>query len=265
MLVGRSKNIILNTPIMVAGFPDSGMVGSIAMNHLIEQLGLHQIAYIESQYVMPAALYVAGRFRHPFRIYSNSGGTLCALICEAPTMAKGTYSISDAIIGWCLDVLVNEVIVIGGISTENFTSSNFGNRKALLLRNKRDDGTFGSIAEDLGQASVRDMKQNIEITVPNTALIAGLAGALLSSCVVRDLQCTGLLVPTGGITPDPEAAAILLEALGLLVPKVRVNTSTLSKQAEAVKKHLEEHMKMYHQSMGEYERSTTPEVERMYK
>jgi uncharacterized protein len=265
MTVARSKNVVLNAPIMIAGFPDAGLIGSIAMNHLIEQLGLHQIAYIESQYVMPAALYVAGRFRHPFRIYSNNSGTLCALICEAPTLTRGTYSISDAIIGWCLDSLVNEVIVIGGISAENFTSSNLGSRKALLLRNRRNDGTFGSIAEDIGLASVRDMNQNVEITMPNTALIAGLAGALLSSCVVRDLQCTGLLVPTVGITPDPEAAAILLEALGTLVPKVNVNTSSLRKQAEAIKKHLEEHMKMYQQSMGEYERSTTPEVERMYK
>jgi len=51
-------------------------------------------------------------------MHSNNNGTLCALICEAPTLAKGTYSISDAIIDWCLNSLVNEVIVIGGISRE---------------------------------------------------------------------------------------------------------------------------------------------------
>lgn len=40
------SNFKANDSVMIAGFPSPGMIGSIVCNHLIEQLDLHQIAYI---------------------------------------------------------------------------------------------------------------------------------------------------------------------------------------------------------------------------
>lgn len=88
----------------IAGFPDSGMIGSTTINHIIEQLKMHQIVYIESQYVMPAAIFIGKRFRHPLRIYAKDSGTVCALICEVPMTATGTYSIINTIVDWCAHI-----------------------------------------------------------------------------------------------------------------------------------------------------------------
>ena len=68
--------ISLDNPTLVAGFPDSGMIGSISLNQIIEQLHMHQIASVESRYVMPAAIFIGKKFRHPFRIYANDSGSL---------------------------------------------------------------------------------------------------------------------------------------------------------------------------------------------
>ena len=56
-----------------------------------------------------------GKLHHPFRIYSNIDGTICALICEAPIMINGMHSVLDALATWAEDVGVNDVFVIEGI------------------------------------------------------------------------------------------------------------------------------------------------------
>jgi hypothetical protein len=44
----KSKNAVL-----VAGFSGPGLVGSIGANYTIEKLGMHQIACIDSEFIVP--------------------------------------------------------------------------------------------------------------------------------------------------------------------------------------------------------------------
>jgi predicted ATP-grasp superfamily ATP-dependent carboligase len=231
------------------------MIGSVTINHIIEQLNMHQIAYIESQYVMPAAIFIGKRFRHAFRIYASDSGKLCVLICEVPVIARGTYSIINTIADWSSTAGVGEIIVLGGILPANFSPPYLLERKAMLLRNelaeKPSDQT--STSDDHGFA------------VPDDAVIVGLSGALLTACAARGLRCTALMIPTMPEAPDPEGAAIVLEALPKILPGLKIDTSAIRQKVEMIKKHLEEFLKMHQQQMQDYERSTSREAERIYK
>jgi uncharacterized protein len=246
------RSISLDRPFLIAGFPDNGMIGSVSINHIIEQLGMHQIASVESQHVMPAAIFIGRKFRHPFRIYANDSGTVCALICEVPVIARGTSSIINTLIDWSANAGVREIIVLGGILPTNFSPPYLVERKPLILQNE----VAESRDADLGSAGM---------VVPDDAVIVGLSGALLSLCAARGLKCTALMIPTMSEAPDPEGAAIVLEALGKILPGLKIDTSALREKVEMIKKHLEEFLKMHQQQMQEYERAASRETERIYK
>jgi uncharacterized protein len=251
----RAHRVKLDRPVLIAGFPDSGMIGSVTVNHIIEQLNMHQIGCIESQYVMPSAIFIGKRFRHPFRIYVNDLGTVCTLICEVPVSAKGAHSIINTIIDWCMNSAVNEIIVLGGILPTNFSPPYLLQRKAMLLRNNLE------VKSHSEQQTVDDLG----MVVPEDAIIVGLAGSLLSISAARGISCSALMIPTIEESPDPEGAAIILEALPKILPGLKIDTSVLREKVEIIKRHLEEFLKMYQQHTHEYDRPASRETERIYK
>jgi predicted ATP-grasp superfamily ATP-dependent carboligase len=103
------------------------------------------------------------------------------------------------------------------------------------------------------------------MAVPDYAVIVGLAGYLLSACAARGLRCTPLMIPTISESPDPEGAAIVVEALSKILPGLKIDTSSLRQKVEIIKKHLEEFFKIREQQMKDYERAASRETERMYK
>jgi uncharacterized protein len=273
--VARTQ-INLDEPILIVGFPDNGMIGSIRINYMIEQLAMHQITFVESEYVMPAALFIGKKFRHPFRIYANDKGNICAMICEVPVILRGVPSITNAIINWANNSQSRQVTVVGGIAPSNFSPSFLLDRKALLLQNTALPQENGSIASanELASGSENDknnnnqaQNKNSKILIPDSAIVPGLTGSLLSSCATRDISCTAIMVPTLGDVPDPEGAALVLEALDEIVPTIAMDTSELRREAEEIKKRLEEFMKMHQRHMLEYEQAAAdrPAVEGIYK
>lgn len=246
------SKISLNNPILIAGFPDGGMIGSISINHIIENLSMHQIASVESQHIMPAAIFIVKRFRHPFRIYANDSGTLCALVCEVPVIAKGTFSLINTIIDWSTNAGTREILVLVGILPTNFSPPFIDGRKPLLLQNEV-RGNTKYVDETIA-----------EMQMPDEAIIVGLAGSLLSMCAARNVKCTALMVPTVLSSPDPEGAAIVLEALIKIPLGLRIDTSRLRKEAETIKKHLNEFMKIRQHQIGELERASS-DAERIYR
>lgn len=248
-----TSKISLNNPILIAGFPDGAMIGSISINHIIENLAMHQIASVESRHIMPAAIFIGKRFRHPFRIYANDSGTVCALICEVPVLARGISSVTNAIIDWSINAGTREILVLGGILPTNFSPPFNDGRKPLLLQN-----------QVAGNTKYVD-ETTAEMQVPDEAIIVGLAGSLLSICAARNVKCTALMVPTVLNSPDPEGAAIILEALAKIPFGISIDTSRLRKDAETVKKHLNEFMKMSQQQIMEHERATSSDIEQIYK
>jgi uncharacterized protein len=248
-----TQRVALDNPILIAGFPDSGLVGSICINHIIEQLGMHQIASIESSYIVPAAIFVGKRFRHPFRIYANDSGTICALIREVPILARGVLSLANVVVDWSTKSGVREILTLGGILPTNFSPPYLLDRKPLLLQN---DGTeLKSVGQEEGS----------RVIVPDDAIIIGMPGAILSTGASRGLRCTAVMIPTMAEGPDPEGAAIVLESLAASHLKLTIDTSSLRQKVEAIRQHLQEHLRMHKQQMQQYEQGASRETDRIYK
>jgi uncharacterized protein len=221
------KNIVLKDPVLIAGFPGPGLVGSISVNYLIEKLQMKQIGCVESEFIIPGVIYYDGRLRHPFRLYSNQEGSLCVLVCEAPILIRGISSVLNLVMKWCNNNNVQEVLVLGGFSRPGLDNS------------KREPYIFSSINEDSVQKTSFDRKIITTYLEPTT-FIGGIPGGLLSSSLANNIPCTALFIPSRDDLPDAEGAAIIIDEINKITKdeKLKVDTSQLRQEGENLKKRM---------------------------
>jgi len=221
------KNIVLKDPVLIAGFPGPGLVGSISVNYLIEKLQMKQIGCVESEFIIPGVIYYDGRLRHPFRLYSNQEGSLCVLVCEAPILIRGISSVLNLVMKWCNNNNVQEVLVLGGFSKPGLDDS------------KREPYIFSSINEDNVQKTSFDRKI-INTYLEPTTFIGGIPGGLLSSSLANNIPCTALFIPSRDDLPDAEGAAIIIDEINKITKdeKIKVDTAQLRQEGENLKKRM---------------------------
>ncbi len=231
------KSVDLKEPLVIAGFVGAGLVGSIAADHIINQMKMDEVACVKSKYLPPVAIFVEEKLRHPFRIHASKKDNICVIICEVPLKEDGLYSIASTLLDWAeqkgaKEILVMEGIPIPGLPTERRTF-------CVTERGK---------CEPYREKGIDTLKQGI---------IAGMAGAILSECLSRKIGGTAILTPAMATIPDPEGAATLIEALNKS-HGLNINTSELVAGANEIKKKLKEIAENYEKTAG------THETDRMY-
>lgn len=239
---GKKK---LNSPILIAGFPGAGLVGSISTSYIINKLHMNQIACVESEFIVPGVIYTEGKLRHPFRLYSNKEGNICVLVCEAPIMVEGMYSVLDTFVKWALNNKVNEVMVLDGIAVEGLPDSkrmpiilSSDGREADAANLIHDDNNNSDITNKEEEEKKDDKSHSI---YPSTAFIGGIAGGILSSCLSNGIASKALLISAARRIPDPEGAAIIIESLSKITnnESLKIDTQQLREQGASLKMRME--------------------------
>lgn len=205
------KKIELNSPIIFAGFVGAGLVGSLSISHIIEELKMEEIGLMRSKYLPPSTVFMKGRLRHPFRFYANKDGTICAIICEITLRMEGLYSLVSAILDWSEKKGSKEIVILDGIPSE-----------------EHDDKAYCAAKEDL----IRMMADK-DISMIPQGFITGIPGGILNECIVRKIQGVALLAKANKTSPDPIAASTLIEALNRFYD-MKIDTSSLEKEKERI-------------------------------
>ncbi|MCE2505855.1 MAG: proteasome assembly chaperone family protein [Nitrosopumilaceae archaeon] len=185
------KKVELKSPVIFAGFVGAGLVGPVAINHIIEKLDMEEIGVMRSKYLPPSTVFMRGRLRHPFRFYANKEGTVCAIICEITLRMEGLYSLVASILDWAAEKGSKEIVILDGVAGV-----------------EHDDKAYCAAEEDL----IRTMADK-DISMIPQGFITGIPGGVLNECLVREIQGITLLAKANKIAPDSEAAATLIDAL----------------------------------------------------
>ena len=109
----------LFNPLVIAGFSGVGLIGGIAISHIIDKLKMKEIGHIRSKYLPPTVVFFDGKLRHPFRIYSQENGKLCAIVCEVPLRSTIAHDIAEAILDWVEKKGAKELVVLGGVAVRS--------------------------------------------------------------------------------------------------------------------------------------------------
>jgi len=204
------KKTILKSPIVFAGFVGAGLVGPLSVGHIIDKLKMEEIGYLRSRHLPPSTVFIQGRLRHPFRLYSNNDGTICAIICEI-TLPFGLHDIVSTILNWAEKNGSHEIVILDGVAAAT-----------------HDNKAFCAAEEDL----CRVMESNDIKMIPQ-GFITGVAGGLLNECLVRKIQGVTLLVKASEKGADSLAAATLVEAVNRAY-NMNIDTTDLRKDKKKI-------------------------------
>ena len=201
------KKTVLKSPIIFAGFVGAGLVGPLSVGHIIDKLKMEEIGYLRSRHLPPSTVFIQGRLRHPFRLYSNNDGTICAIICEITLQMEGLYDIISTILDWAETKGSHEIVILDGVASAT-----------------HDDKAFCAAEDDLCR-----VMENNDIKMIPQGFITGVAGGILNECLVRKIQGVTLLVKASDKKPDPLAAATLVDAVNRAY-HMSVDTTELRKK-----------------------------------
>ena len=204
------KKTILKSPIIFAGFVGAGLVGPLSVGHIIDKLKMEEIGYLRSRYLPPSTVFIQGRLRHPFRLYSNNDGTICAIICEI-TLPFGLHDIVSTILNWAEKNGSHEIVILDGVAAAT-----------------HDNKAFCAAEEDLCR-----VMENNDIKMIPQGFITGVAGGLLNECLVRKIQGVTLLVKASAKSADSLAAATLVEAVNRAY-NMNIDTTDLRKDKKKI-------------------------------
>ena len=194
---------------LLTGFPGAGLVGSIALQYLVENAGFTHLGNITSRFLPPISLATNGLAQAPIRLYEKDN--IVAILADVPIPPQISYEVSAGLIEWFSDKsVITDLVVIGGVTT-------------------------GSEGERVfGVATTPDSLDKIKeqaVILPALS-ITGISGSMIIEAQLRGIPATGFLVETN-FNVDPRAA---IEALKILNIRYgfEVDTQPLMEQADQV-------------------------------
>ena len=186
-----SKPLPANGAVLM-GFPGSGLVGTIALQYMVDQLEFEQIGSMNSRYFPPLAMMNKGLINDPVRVYAKSIGdyTIAAIVADIPIAPPICFEISNSIMEWLEPFKPKEVLTIAGIVT-----------------NEPEKRVFGVATTTEALQRIQDHTLVLPI-----GSISGIASSILTECKSRNIPAYGLLGETVN-APDPRASAATIEVL----------------------------------------------------
>jgi uncharacterized protein (TIGR00162 family) len=214
----------LQSPYLICGFPGSGYVGKIAVDHLIQELDAKHLADIYSTSFPPQVLIRTDGVAEPIKntiFYaanlvassSSSSNDLLLLTGDSqPVSPESQYLLAEEILDIAAKFNTQKIFTLGAYITQVFVDK---------------PRVFGT-ANDIEIVKAFD-GQNI-LTMDNGS-VAGMNGLIVGIAKIRGIKGTCLLGETSGYVVDAKASKVVLESL-LSITGLRVNMTDIEKKAK---------------------------------
>ena len=217
------KKSIPSEVTMLCGFPDVGLVGVLASSHVISELKLDEMAYVDSDLLPPIVVLHEGLPRAPMRIMGNNN--LLVTIAETAIPAVGVQRLMRSFVDWAKSKNVKTLIPIGGIPVQN-------------RQNIEEPKVFGT-GSNLDMIRLLDQKGT---SVLKEGFMVGPQALIMRYSAERNIPAIALLAQSFYNYPDPEAAAAALKQLANITG-IKVDVSKLFEKGEEIRLRAKDVMK----------------------
>jgi len=198
-------------PVIIEAFPSRGYVSTIAANHMIKQLGMELVGYVECDKLDAVAVVHESKPMHPIRIYAKDN--LVVIFSELIIPLNLVHEFTSAIGEWFNSMKPKKAILLASVPGVE------SKHKHEILTVTMDEEMRGA----LKKANVREMDEGV---------LTGMSSSLMMKCVNMNLPVTSLMVETTYV-PDVSAAASLMRILSELLD-LKVDTDELAKAGKDI-------------------------------
>jgi uncharacterized protein len=215
---------------LLFGFPDVGLVGVIAASHLIDELNMTEVAYVDSELLPPLIVLHEGLPHSSIRIFADKSVLLA--VSEVPIPAEVIYPVMNALIEWGKSKSVKMMISLSGIPIQD--RQDVKELKAFAAASSPE---MLKLAQDKGLEVLTEgyMVGPQAVVLQRAANSGPPALMLLSQCFFN--------------YPDPEAAAEVLKELEKIIG-LKVDVAKLLEKGEEIRVRARDVMKRTQQEMS---------------
>jgi uncharacterized protein len=232
------EEVSSKNPVILEGVPGIGLVGNIVATQIASELKMKQIGTIESRLFPPITVLFDGLTYAPVRIYEDPQNNFLVVLSDILIHPMIAYDIGKSVTGWAQSLNAKLNIPIAGIAT---------------MREERTVYAAATGAEQL--ALVKDKTETLV-----TGSISGIAGSIMNESHVNKLPALCLLGETQGPTPDPRAAARVIDVVSNVL-NLNISTKKLVEEADQIETELH---KLAEQVQGAEQAETKGPTQVMY-
>lgn len=209
------EDVSLDQPVLIEGFPGVGLVGKMAVDHIIDEFEMDHYANVYCDSIPSVATYRKDERQlvTPVRLYVDAERNLLALQSDVPIGPEAATDFGDCVADWFVDEDVVPVYISGLPRATDEQRQLYG-------------VASGAGIERLGDAGVERPAE--------MGLVSGPTGALLSHAIKNETTAVGLIVETNPQLPDPEASQIVIRNGIEPIADITVPTEDLSNRAAEI-------------------------------
>lgn len=239
--MGREEIAIIETKeipkdaYMVFGFPDVGLVGVIAASHLISELKMTEVAYVDSELLPPMTVIHEGLPHSPIRIFGNH--KILLVVSEVPLREELIHPVTRKLIDWGRGKGAKLMISLSGIPVPG-----------------RQDLDELKVFATASTSEMLKFVQEKGIEILMEGYMVGPQAIMLQYCASMNFPAVTLLSQCFFNYPDPEAAAKVLERLSLITG-VKVDVSRLVEKGEEIRLKARDMMKRTQQELAKMKKT----------
>jgi uncharacterized protein (TIGR00162 family) len=207
----------LKSPHLICGFPGSGYVGKLAVDHLIQELPANHLVDIYSSSFPPQVMIkpdgTADLMKNSVFWWHGDGADLLLLTGDSqPANPDSEYALAEEVLGLAEQFGTEQVFTLAAYITGVFVDK---------------PKVFGTATD---QETIKAFSSN-NISVMDSGSITGMNGLVIGIAKLRNIKGICLLGETSGYVVDAKASKAVLETL-LQIVNVRVNMTNLEKRAK---------------------------------
>jgi len=240
----QTRNVELDSPTVIIGFPDEGLVGSIGVSHIIETLGLKEMAHVESRLMPPVVVVKKRRPRSSIRLYEKDD--MVAVISEVPIPPPMMYPLAGGLGEWFEEVSPQRVLILGGIPVQN-------------RMEMEKPGVWGVATREADQEAL----EKAGVRLLEDGFLAGVNSLILLEGAKRGIPVTYLMGESHHGYPDPGSAAATVEAVGRIIGR-QIDVQKLLDTAEEIRLAARDLMRKTEEAMKASAKAAETEVPVMF-
>ena len=223
----RRTDVDLNRPTLIEGLPGHGLVASIAVDQITEQLGMQYYGTLYDETFPQVITFQDGMARDPVRVYASVEQSLLTLQSDLAIPAGAFGSLAQGLFE---------------------TVEGFGEAIFLAGAPAASESDRGQV---MGIATTEAMKSRLQTAdielAADPGVIGGVTGALAQTCHHRSIPTAVLIVRSHPYLPDPGAAQSLIESALEPLVDFEIDTTELEKQAEEIQARMQQIAEQYEQ------------------